>query len=197
MLRHKGTCELKTGRLILRKYCPDDAYDMFRNWANDQQVCEYMSWNPHETFEQSRQKVDKWINEYQNEDNYHWVIEFDGQAIGDIAVRDFSDAGMWCDVGYCIGRNFWGKGIATEALCAVIDFLFDRVGFNRVGAWHEEGNDASGRVMQKAGMSFEGTAREKDIRRNGEFCNMKMYAVLKKDRQNNAKINFKKNQYSF
>lgn len=181
MLRHRGTCKLITDRLILRKYRMSDAEDMFKNWACDPNVCEYMAWRPHDSIETTVKKINEWTAEYADDRVYHWVIEFDGRAIGDIAVRTMSEKNMWCDVGYCISGKYWGRGFAPEALFAVMEFLFERVGFNRIGAWHEAKNRASGRVMEKCGMTLEGTARKKDLRYDGKFSDMKMYGILREE----------------
>ena len=61
---------------------------------------------------------------------------------------------------YAVGKAWWGKGIATEALKAVMAFLFERVGANRIEAGHDVNNPGSGRVMQKAGMQQEGIHRQ-------------------------------------
>lgn len=71
----------------------------------------------------------------------------------------------------------------TEALRAVLAFAFDRADFHRVEACHSVRNPASGRVMQKAGMTFEGTARQK-YKANCGFQDCRLYAALRKDSGN-------------
>ena len=78
------------------------------------------------------------------------------QAIGSISIVNFSDLHEWCEIGYCLSRNYWNNGIMTEALKAVIKLCFTKVGFNRVHAFHHAENKASGRVMLKSGMKYEG-----------------------------------------
>lgn len=58
-------------------------------------------------------------------------------------------------MGCCIGKRWWNQGLMTEALGAVIDFLFDRVEVPRVEAYHDQNNPASGAVMKKCGMKYE------------------------------------------
>ncbi|GAA0773821.1 hypothetical protein GCM10008908_22630 [Clostridium subterminale] len=70
-------------------------------------------------------------------------------------------------------------GIITEALKAVINYLFSEVGFNRIVATHDTNNIASGKVMIKSGMKYEGTLRQSEWRDNKGFYDLAVYAILK------------------
>lgn len=84
-------------------------------------------------------------------------------------------------IGYCIGKAWWHRGITSEALKAVMDFLFDVVGANRIEARHDPRNPNSGGVMKKCGMKYEGTLRSAG--RNGQgICDECYYALLKEER---------------
>ena len=78
-------------------------------------------------------------------------------------------------------RDIGGKGCVPEALAAVMDFLFDRVGVNRIEAGHDIRNPNSGKVMQKAGMQKEGIHRQAGRNNQGLF-DLVFYAKLKQDR---------------
>ena len=181
MLNHKGTVTLETDRLILRRFTPEDAEDMFNNWANDSEVTKYLSWWPHSSIDVTRQIIQMWVNEYSKDTTYNWGIELKeiGQVIGSIGVNDLYDKDRRCEIGYCISKAYWNKGITTEALKEVIRFLFLEVGVNRIQAKHDVLNPGSGRVMEKAGMKYEGTYRQYMVRKDGTFGDIKMYAVLK------------------
>lgn len=84
------------------------------------------------------------------------------------------------EVGYWIGKPHWGKGIATQALRLLIQFAFETVGLNRVQARHLNHNPASGRVMQKADMTYEGTSRQAIVHRD-EYKDTVLYAILRED----------------
>ena len=86
------------------------------------------------------------------------------------------------EIGYCIGRAYWNKGIVSEALTRLIIFFFDEVGANRVMARHDINNPASGAVMKKCGMQFEGIGRQAD-RNNQGICDVAYYGILKEDRK--------------
>jgi [ribosomal protein S5]-alanine N-acetyltransferase len=183
MLIHKGTVALETESLILRSFTTDDAEDMFLNWASDAEVARYLSWVPHASVDVTRQVLTDWVNAYENIDNYNWAIvpkEY-GKVIGHIAVNEISEKNLRCSIGYCISRVFWNKGITTEAYKIVIDFLFSEVGVNRIQAKHDSDNPASGKVMEKVGMKYEGTLRQYRTRKDGSFGSSKMYSILRDD----------------
>ena len=95
-------------------------------------------------------------------------------------MEDWSDENRRTAVGYRLGKQYWGKGYATEALRAVIAYLFEQTTVNRISAstWSE--NMASARVLEKAGMRFEGLARQRRFAK-GAFRDVKFYAILRED----------------
>ncbi len=108
---------------------------------------------------------------------YHWAIILKGhgdEPIGDIGVVDMKENISMVHIGYCIGREWWHKGITSEALSAVMDFLFDIVDVNRIEARHDPRNPNSGRVMIKCGMKYEGTMRSSDWNNQGT-CDIVSY----------------------
>lgn len=84
------------------------------------------------------------------------------------------------EVGYWIGLPYWGRGLATQALRLLIQFGFEELGLNRIAAGHFTHNPASGRVMQKANMRYEGTWRAYHYHRDG-FKDSVWYAILRED----------------
>lgn len=74
MLTHKGTKELTTKRLKLRRFTVDDAQDMFNNWASDAEVTKFVSWPPHSTPDLTRELLGKWVEEYEKSDYYSWAL---------------------------------------------------------------------------------------------------------------------------
>ena len=83
-------------------------------------------------------------------------------------------------LGYAISERFWGQGLMTEALKAVLNYLLQDAGFNRVTARFVTANPASGRVMAKAGMSYEGTFRQAVLHK-GQVKDFSVYGILKSD----------------
>ena len=84
------------------------------------------------------------------------------------------------EAGYWIGVPFWGKGYVTEALTRIIQFGFDDLNLNRILAYHFTDNPASGRVMQKVGMTYEGTLRQHVIRFD-DFKDLACYGLLREE----------------
>lgn len=181
MLRHKGTLTIETEHLILRKFTIEDARDMFNNCVNDDKVARFLSWIPHDSADITKKILTGWIKEYEKPDTYSWciVLKESSQAVGHIAVNEFSETHERCDIGYYLGRSFWNRGLMTEALKAVIDFLFFEVGMNRIQAKHDAKNPASGKVMEKAGMKYEGTLKKYKKHKDGTFGSSDIYAITK------------------
>lgn len=181
MLDHIGTQTIKTPRLTLRPFTPDDAEAMFHNWANDEDVCRFLTWQPHGTVEVTRQLLGLWCAEYAQLNKYNWLIEYGGTPIGNISAVLVSDKHEYACIGYCIGKAFWGLGLTTEATKAVIDYLFRRVGINRIEISHALENPASGKVALKCGLRHEGTKREFFKSKTGKFFDIAFYSILKSE----------------
>ena len=81
------------------------------------------------------------------------------------------------EIGYCIGRRWWGKGIVTEAFRRIIPFFFEQVGVNRICAQHDPNNPGSGKVMVKSGLHYEGTLRQADYNNRG-VADAAVYGIL-------------------
>ena len=176
-VQHKGTNSIETIRLILRRFQPEDAEAMFRNWAGDPNVCKYLSWGPHQDVEVSRKRIANWVNHYQYNNSYVWAIELKSMnmPIGSISVEITNDSTGTCEVGYCIGEAYWNRGIMTEALRAVMHYLFYEIGYQTIRAKHDVLNVASGMVMQKAGMHYEKTEYQVGVRRDGSRYDCAVY----------------------
>ena len=181
-MEHRGTQLIETPRLILRKAQMTDAEPMFRNWASDPEVTKYLTWPAYERIESAYAVLDIWIKEYENPNFYQWMIELKeiGEPIGSISVVHLSDDIAEAEIGSCISRGWWHRGIVTEALYAVIEFLFAEVGINRIVAKHDTNNLHSGEVLMKCGMQYEGTSRASG-RNNQGICDMAQYAILRDD----------------
>ena len=177
-----GTQTIHTRRLILRRFRVEDAGDMFRNWASDPEVTRFLTWPTHASEDVSRAVLNDWIPRYADGGYFNWAIEWkeSGAVIGNIAVVKLNEAAEAADMGYCLSRAFWGRGIMPEALRAVNAWLFETAGLRRVIAHHDVNNPGSGRVMAKAGMKLEGILHGAG-RNNQGFCDVAQYALLRED----------------
>ncbi len=175
-----GTQRLETERLILRPFVIEDAEDMYCNWASDPEVTKFLTWPTHTSMEISRMVLNDWIPRYMDGGYFNWAIEYkeNGQVIGNISVVKLREDIAAADMGYCMGRVYWGRAIMPEALKAVMAYLFDAVGMNRVAACHDVNNPKSGRVMEKAGMKLEGIWRQAGKNNQG-ICDEVWRAALR------------------
>lgn len=181
-MKHIGTHNIETERLRLRPFVQGDAPAMFRNWASDPEVTKYLTWPAHGSVEISEMVLRDWVGQYGEPGFYQWAIVLDslGEPVGSIAVVARDDNAQWVELGYCIGRRWWHQGIVAEALAAVIRFLFEKTGVNRIQARHDPHNPNSGAVMRKCGMRYEGTLRGID-RNNQGICDACVYGILREE----------------
>lgn len=182
-MKHIGTQDIKTERLLLRRFKISDAEAMFNNWANDSDVTKYLIWQPHGSIDVTKQIINDWVDSYDNDDSYNWAIvlkENGGILVGSISVVSKNDEVGSVHIGYCMGKAWWHRGIMTEALTAVIKFFFEEVGVNRVDSRHDSKNPHSGGVMKKSGMKYEGTLRQAD-KNNLGICDACYYGILKSE----------------
>ena len=183
MLNHKGTKTLVTNRLVLRKFREGDAESMFNNWCSDNKVAKFTTWYAHNSIEDTKAFLKFLLTQNISEKNYNWAIEMNGELIGSINVCEIDEDTDLCGIAYCLGYDYWRKGIITEGCKTVIGFLFNEINCRRIIASYDSLNIGSGEVMRKIGMSHEGTLREHILRKDGSFGDIELYGILKKDYQ--------------
>lgn len=173
--------ELNTERLLLRKIRREDAEDIFE-YASNPLVTIYMPWETHKTIEDTYDFIRMSGDLFIASDNIDWAVEIktEQKMIGAISIRKWNDQNRCADVGYVLSRKYWNNGIITEALKAVIEFCFTKLELNRVEAHCDENNIGSWRAMEKAGMRYEGTLRQKIFLKE-KFINMKFYSILREE----------------
>lgn len=183
-MNHIGTQTIETNRLILRRFALSDAQAMFDNWASDNEVTTYLTWPAHTDVSVTERVLGDWIPQYEQETCYRWAItlkENGPEPIGSIDVVRWLEDGEVPEIGYCMGKRWWHQGIMSEALGAVIGFLFGRVGVERIMARHDVNNPHSGGVMRKCGMKFQ-RVQEKANRNNQGECDCACYLIERTDK---------------
>lgn len=145
-----GTVELWTERMSLRRYRPEDADDLYRYLGTDPAMYQYSGWNPYATLEMARETVQGFIDRYDDERTYSWVMDIDGVIAGTIGAYDYHDDQI--EVGFSVVPGWQGRGLATEAMRKVLEYLTENEGIPRVTAWCAAENVGSRRVLEKAGM---------------------------------------------
>ena len=178
-----GTQTIETERMILRKFSVEDADDMFENWASDPEVTKFLTWTVHSSVDISRTILTDWVTHYEDGGYFNWAMEYKetGRVIGNISVVKLNENIDGADMGYCMSSKYWGQELMPEALRAVMDYLFDEVGLNRIAACHDVNNPKSGRVMEKAGMKLEGIWRAAGKNNQG-ICDEVWHAMIRSDR---------------
>ena len=181
-MEHKGTKRLSTAHLMLRPFAPQDAASCLRNWAADEEIYRYLSAQP-QTAEEVREWLSSADDAYADPRTYYWAIEEtrSGEVIGELFVDDFGTSSRWCELDWKVGTAFQGKGYATEAARAVLEYLIREVGFHRIEAKCCVENTASERVMQKLGMAKEGVLRERFYGKDGRWHDLVEYSLLAHD----------------
>ena len=179
-----GTQRIETDRLILRRFRSEDAEDMYANWASDPEVTRFLTWPTHSSVDVTKAILSDWIPRYEDGGYFNWAMEYKdtGKVIGNISVVKLIESIDAAEMGYCMSRAYWGQGPMPEALRAVMDYLFDVVGLNRVAACHDANNPKSGRVMEKAGMKPEGILRAAG-KNNLGICDDVWHAMIRSDRK--------------
>ncbi len=174
--------ELHTQRLLIRRLAMRDAADLF-DYCRDPEVARHVLWDAHLSISESRAYIRYMLKKYRMGEPSSWGIEHlaSGRVIGTIGYMWYQRDNNSAEVGYSLSRKYWNQGLMTEALKAVIDYSFDTLKLHRVEAQHELANPASGAVMKKAGMRYEGTLRGR-LYNKGKYVDVALYAILSSDR---------------
>lgn len=176
--RMKG---LRTERLYIRKLTLRDADDMFE-YSRDPLVAKCVLWDAHRAVGESRAYIRYMLRKYRLGEPVSWGIEHleTGKMIGTIGFMWYQRENNSAEVGYSLSRAYWNQGLMTEALKAVLAFGFREMHLHRIEAQHEVDNPASGAVMRKAGMQFEGTLRGR-LFNKGRYVDVALYSMLRED----------------
>lgn len=164
-----GTKTIVTPRLILRKISNEDAESLFSVGSLG------------ESLQDAIQIVANMVQYNDDLMSFHWVLEYEGKAIGRIKGWEVDPHNNFVQLGYDIGVPHRGKGLMTEAVKAVSTYLLKECEFNRVYCMVRESNPASNRVCEKAGMKHEGFLRNHWIQGDGSYTNVHYWGILCSD----------------
>lgn len=171
---------LETERLTLRKLKIEDADAMYVYASNDE-VTKYVLWDSHTSPEQTKQFLQFMIDKYKQE-NYAWAVTLkdSDEFIGTIDYVMLDHNERIGEIGYALSHLYWGKGYMSEAAKAVLHYGFTELHLERIQARCFAENIGSERVMQKAGMVFEGTMRKAKLSK-GTYYDLKMYSMIREE----------------
>ncbi len=172
---------LETERLLLRKMSLDDAEAVLA-YASDPEVTRYVIWETHRSREDSESFLRSVVGSYENAEEATWGIVYKGDRrfVGGCGIVGWDPDHARAEMGYVLSREYWGRGLMPEAVRAMIRFGFERMGLNRIEARCIAENAASARVMEKAGMAYEGTLRQREFIK-GAYRDMKVYSILRSE----------------
>ena len=146
----------QTDRLTLRPIAPNDAQPIFDGYAQDPEVTRFLTWRPHCALDDAMAYVQRCMAATTSR-TYVLTGLHDQKLIGTFDLRH--DRPHSLGYGCVLARSAWGKGLMTEALLEVSRWALLQPAIWRIGDCCDVENHASARVMEKAGMTFEGTAR--------------------------------------
>ena len=159
-----GSDVLMTQRLILRRWNQKDAEDLYR-YACDPDVGPIAGWPPHKNPDESRAVIRDVLN---GREAYAICLKEDGRAIGAIELKlnghtDLTDRDDECEMGYWLGKPFWGRGIVPEAVTEMLRRAFEDIGMQKVWVGYYEGNSKSKRVQEKCRFRFQRKSEGVDV----------------------------------
>lgn len=171
---------IETKRLRLRPWRMEDLQD-FYDYAKNPDVGPWAGWKPHESIDESREILSRWVN---NTDEKDVEIALEdkstGKVIGSIGIEpDGSRPKIKGSrsLGYVLGKDYWGQGLMTEAVSAAIDYAFQVLKLRLLTITHYTINDRSRRVIEKSGFTYEGTLRSGSAIYNGEERDLCCYSM--------------------
>ena len=175
----------ETERLMIRRFKIEDAHDVYES-CNDYEVAKTTLGIP---FPYTLEMAESWITKLSQREeegtSYEFAICFKenpNKIIGCISLTDVNPKAKRAEMGYWVNRAYWGQGIATEAAKCMINFGFDKIGLHSIIARYFDINPASGRVMQKSGMTYVGTIRDHEFRFD-KYYNVGYYEILSTDKR--------------
>ena len=160
---------LQTERLILRPWQDSDADDLYF-YAKDMDVGPIAGWPPHQSVEESLNVIRKVLS---GTEAYALCLKENGRAIGAIELKlkghtDLTDRDDECELGYWMGKPFWGRGLMPEAARALLRRAFQDLGMEKVWCGYYDGNEKSKRVQEKLGFRYQWTTPDVDVPLMGE-----------------------------
>lgn len=171
--------ELETERLILRKVTLNDLDDLFNNWGSDVNTTKFLTFKTHESKEITLKFINNWISKYEK-GGLEWGIELkeNHQVIGVISA-DKSYKYKCVEIGYSISSKYWNKGLMTEALNKVVNYLLDECDFNIVEAIIPSNNIGSIKVAKKCGLTLEATLKDRYKDKDDNIQDLCIYSIIK------------------
>lgn len=168
---------LETERLLLRPFRLEDARGAFECWESDPDVAKYMFWTSHNDIEKTKEWLTFEMGQIEKEAWYRFALELKdtNELIGTALIYYEEEVESW-EIGYNLGKRYWGKGYTTEAMKKVIEFAVESLNISEIVGRYAKENPASGNVMKKLGFQYEKDipyeCNDGQIKREGIQCRL-------------------------
>ena len=152
---------LQTKRLILRHWSENDAEELYE-YASDPEVGPPAGWPPHTSAENSREIIRTVLSA---PETYAVCLKENGKPIGSVGLHrnDLAEKDDEYELGYWIGKPFWGQGLIPEASRELLRYAFEDLGMSRIWCGYYDGNEKSRRVQEKLGFVFHHTTEGLEV----------------------------------
>jgi [ribosomal protein S5]-alanine N-acetyltransferase len=152
--------ELLTERLQLRRPAISDAEQIFARYSHDPDVCRFLAWRPHQSVADTIAYLQRMLADEEEKSHGYLIFTRDsGELLGSIGCGVLGADGVRVQFGYCLAKDAWGRGFATEATRAFVHAVLGDQSIWRIQALCDVDNAASAGVLEKCGLKFEGTLR--------------------------------------
>jgi [ribosomal protein S5]-alanine N-acetyltransferase len=172
---------IETKRLVLRKVTKEDANSIL-NYLSDEEVMKYYGLEPFKSINDAFDEISWYQSIHNNKTGIRWGITLkeQGVVIGSCGFHKIVSQHFRTEIGFELSKEQWGKGIAVEAVEAIINYGFEHMNFQRIEALIEPPNLSSQKLVEKLGFLREGLLRNYEFTR-GKFDDLYMYSLLKQD----------------
>ncbi|AIQ14315.1 GNAT family N-acetyltransferase [Paenibacillus durus] len=172
---------LETDRFVLRQLKQDDSREIFQYFSLDE-VTKFYDLESFTNIEQAEELIDRWNQKFERNQGIRWGITLrsESRVIGTCGFHGWMKNHYKAEIGYELTPEYWRQGYMTEVIQKIIEFGFNNLRLNRIEAFVEPENVGSRKVLEKIGLSEEGTLKEHFYWRN-RFVDTVIYALLKKD----------------
>ena len=172
---------IETERLILRKPTYNDVAPLFE-LTQDEEVMLYYGMEPFKEDSQAKKEIDWFLKIWEEGTGTRWIIsqKNGNDFIGEIGFYDYKKDHKKAEIGYKLARRHWRKGYMSEALVAMLDYMYNNLELNRVQALVDPRNPASFLLLEKHGFQREGVLRDYEFER-GDYVDLIMLSILRKE----------------
>lgn len=172
---------IETERLVLRKPTYDDVQQLF-DMSQDEDVMLYYGKEPYVKLDQATKEIDWFLKIWKEGTGTRWIISLkDGEDfIGEIGFYEYEKKHKKAEIGYKLAKEYWRKGYMSEALEAMLGYMYDNLDINRVQALVDPRNPPSYLLLEKYGFKQEGTLRDYEFERGG-YVDLIMLSILRKE----------------